>query len=316
MDRRAREAQAEADGVVRGGQPHLHGPARLLPLGPQESDGGLGHALGVLVFGPLPRAALGEPLLLGRLLRGVGGLHDGHGPRGDAVRRLLGGLLPTPRRRVPPVLHRVLGAAGQELGNFGPAVAPLGLRLDQDGVLVLGPPALLQARVQVVKPALATLFSDAAGDPLGDLAPLGDPGLDAVDDDLVLFFGPRSFDQPRLQHFLPPVEALHVAPRSGQVVGRDELPRAGAHGLHRRPELRVLLLGPPSSAALGVGAHGPLRARPPLRRGRHGGGCASAQLSRSAQPAHEHLAIRHRLPLPEFMVLGRRREPRLGMGLG
>ena len=167
------------------------------------------------------------------------------------------------RRRVPPILDGVLGAAGQQLGDLRPAVAPLCLRFDEDRVLVLGPAALLERRVEVVEPALAALLADAAGDAVGDLGPLGDAGLDTVDDDLVLLLGPRPLDQARLENLLPPVEALHVGSLLAQEFLRDHLPVVRADGRHRRAQLLVLFLRPAPAPPLGAECFLLLRRRPP-----------------------------------------------------
>ena len=61
-----------------------------------------------------------------------------------------------------PVLDGVLGAAGQQLGDLAPAVAEVPLRLVDDDLLVAGPVALLDGRVQVVEPTLSALLADAS----------------------------------------------------------------------------------------------------------------------------------------------------------
>ena len=73
------------------------------------------------------------------------------------------------------------------------------LSLDKNPVLLLAPRALLDVRVEVIKPPLATLLSDPALDTLGNFAPLRDAGVDASDDRFVLFRRPWSLDEPRLR---------------------------------------------------------------------------------------------------------------------
>ena len=163
---------------------------------------------------------------------------------------------------VPPVLHCVLGPIGKDTGDLRPAVAPLGLQIEQNGILLLRPPALLQRGVEVVAPALSALLSDAAGNSLGDFAPLSDACVDAVDNDLILLLCPRPLDETRLQDFLPPVQALHVRSLVAHKVLRDRPPVLGADYGHGESELLVLLLGPP--AAPGVGGV-LLRRRAPAR---------------------------------------------------
>ena len=62
-------------------------------------------------------------------------------------------------RRVPVVLDGVVAAAGQVLGDLGPAVAHAGVQLVEELVLLLGPRRLLDLGVEVVVPALAALFA-------------------------------------------------------------------------------------------------------------------------------------------------------------
>ena len=68
-----------------------------------------------------------------------------------------------PKRRIPPVLDGVVGAARQELGDLGPAVAETVVCVDDDLVLGLSPWVLVDARAEVVAPALAALFCYAVG---------------------------------------------------------------------------------------------------------------------------------------------------------
>lgn len=73
--------------------------------------------------------------------------------------------------------------AREQLGDFGPAVAQLLVRLVDNAVLLLGPRRLLHLRVEVVVPALAALLADAALQVLGDHRPaLGAVLLDQLDD--------------------------------------------------------------------------------------------------------------------------------------
>mmetsp|Transcript_105987 Transcript_105987/g.306665 ORF Transcript_105987/g.306665 Transcript_105987/m.306665 type:complete len:437 (+) Transcript_105987:1440-2750(+) len=207
-DRRGRAVGVEVEGAGRA----LGRAARA-----QQGDSRLGHALGVVLLRiqqaravrPAVRRAL-HALGLGLALGVVGGLDLGRGLLGQLLRGPLLGLLAAAGGRVPTVLHRILRAARKQLGDLGPRVAPLGLCLHKHGVLLLGPAALLERRIEVVEPPLPALLADAARDALGDLRPLGDARLDAVDDDLVLLLGPRALDEARLQHLLPTVEALHV----------------------------------------------------------------------------------------------------------
>lgn len=59
---------------------------------------------------------------------------------------------------------------------------------------------------------------------LGNHTPLGDSALQVVDDGLVLFLRPRSFHEPRLQHFGPTMQTLNVAALAIQKSSRNQLP--------------------------------------------------------------------------------------------
>lgn len=61
--------------------------------------------------------------------------------------------------------------AGEQLCDFGPAVAQLLVRLVDDAVLLLSPRGLLHLRVQVVVPALAALLANSPLQVLGDHRP-------------------------------------------------------------------------------------------------------------------------------------------------
>lgn len=74
------------------------------------------------------------------------------------------------------------------------------LRFRQKPVLLVRPRRLLDARVQVVEPALATLLPDAARHARGNLRPLGHTSVDALDDDAVLLLSPRPNLLPRAKH--------------------------------------------------------------------------------------------------------------------
>jgi len=59
------------------------------------------------------------------------------------------------------VLDAVLGAAGQVCRDAGPSVAQLSVRVDQQQLLRIAPLAAVDARRQVVVPALAALLGSA-----------------------------------------------------------------------------------------------------------------------------------------------------------
>ena len=65
------------------------------------------------------------------------------------------------------VLDGVVRPAGDELGDLGPLVAPLLVRVVDDSVLLVGPGRLLDLRVEVVVPTFSALLSNAALQLLG-----------------------------------------------------------------------------------------------------------------------------------------------------
>lgn len=72
--------------------------------------------------------------------------------------------------------------ARKKLGDFGPAVSQLLMRLVDDPVFLLSPGRLLHLWVEVVVPALAALFANAPLQVLGDHRPaLGSILLDQLD---------------------------------------------------------------------------------------------------------------------------------------
>jgi hypothetical protein len=59
------------------------------------------------------------------------------------------------------ILDRVVGPAGQALGDVGPAVSrAVLLGLKYDAVFVLGPRGLGNVRVKVIVPSLSTLLAN------------------------------------------------------------------------------------------------------------------------------------------------------------
>eukprot|EP00967_Tisochrysis_lutea_P108990 scaffold169168_cov26-Tisochrysis_lutea.AAC.2 len=91
------------------------------------------------------------------------------------------------QRRVPPVLDLVVRAAGDGLGDIGPAITHCAMSIDQSHVLLLSPLTLVDCRVEVIVPALAALLARALREGGSD----NGPGLVAVlphklDDDGVL----------------------------------------------------------------------------------------------------------------------------------
>eukprot|EP00965_Chrysotila_dentata_P005526 182430-Pleurochrysis_carterae.AAC.2 len=72
-------------------------------------------------------------------------------------------VLPAAERRIPVVLHRVVGTAVEVLSNVGPLVAKLLVQLKQHAVLLDRPRVLANIMVQVVVPPFSTLLARATG---------------------------------------------------------------------------------------------------------------------------------------------------------
>ena len=109
------------------------------------------------------------------------------------------------------IFNRVIGASFERLGDFRPAIAVLCVRDDQLTVLVCAPLLALDLRVEVVVPSLAALLPDSPRKLARDFGPSLRPEFgDELDDSRVLLRGPRPFHQFGVEHFLPPVQALHV----------------------------------------------------------------------------------------------------------
>lgn len=85
------------------------------------------------------------------------------------------------------------------------------MRLDDDLILFLRPIASFDGRIQMIVPPLTALLAQSTLEMFGDEGPLLlTVLLHEFGDEGVFFFGPRSFDEAWLEHFLPAVEALYV----------------------------------------------------------------------------------------------------------
>mmetsp|Transcript_21415 Transcript_21415/g.55102 ORF Transcript_21415/g.55102 Transcript_21415/m.55102 type:complete len:247 (-) Transcript_21415:132-872(-) len=127
--------------------------------------------------------------------------------------------------RVVPVLHRVLGAAGQHLGDLGPLVAHPPLRVEEHPVLLGGPVALFDGRVEVIEPAFAALLARAARDPRRDHRPLLGAVLShEVAKQLVLLWQPRSLHHIILNHHPTRLALVRGPVAAREHVGRDRDP--------------------------------------------------------------------------------------------
>jgi hypothetical protein len=64
---------------------------------------------------------------------------------------------------LPEIFNRVIGSSLQKLANQGPAVSNAFVGLDDDAVLLLGPPLLVYIGVQVVEPPFPALLPYSTG---------------------------------------------------------------------------------------------------------------------------------------------------------
>lgn len=163
-------------------------------------------------------------------------------------------------------------SADTHLRNGRPLVSPLLLQLQNQIILLLRPIAnhhlrsftlpLLQIRTNVVVIPLAALAGTAPRDVLRDLLPVRSVLLHQHQQHVVLVLRPRAlhldtthrphFPNARLQHLLVALHALRVvaglhhyfSPSSLTPTLRHLHPVLGAHFLHRRLQLLVLLLRP------------------------------------------------------------------------
>ena len=202
------------------------------------------------------RVAL-DRLPLGRVLAGLGGGDGGrdlvHETGLVCAQLATVGLVLLLHGRVPVVLDGVVRAAGQVLGYLGPSIAHAHVQVDEERVLVVGPRRLLDVRIEVVVPALATLFAQAAAQVLGDERPaLGAVLAYQVDHLGVLLLGPRALDEVRVEDLLPALLALVLGARRRREVRADLLPVLGRARivLAEAAQQVVLFLGP---AALDLG---------------------------------------------------------------
>ncbi len=76
---------------------------------------------------------------------------------------------------LPVIFNRVIGSSLQKLANQGPAVSNAFVGLDDDAVLLLGPPLLVYIWVQVVEPPFPALLPYSTGQKLRDIAPVFRP---------------------------------------------------------------------------------------------------------------------------------------------
>ena len=114
--------------------------------------------------------------------------------------------------RVPVVFYRVVRAALQILRDYRPFVLTEPILDVEDELLLKAPVVLLDPRIQMVVPALATLLPDAAWQVVRDVGPLlGAVALHQRQHKLVFFLAPGALDECRIEHFLPSMQALDVS---------------------------------------------------------------------------------------------------------
>ena len=73
---------------------------------------------------------------------------------------------------VPSVLDKRVRSSGQEFRDLGPAVSEDALLFGNDSVLLTGPRAFVDGRVELIVPPLATLFGGSVPHLLRELAPV------------------------------------------------------------------------------------------------------------------------------------------------
>ena len=114
-------------------------------------------------------------------------------------------------RAVPMVFDRIVGSSGQKLANQSPSVAKSCVSVDYGLVFLLSPPLLLYIGVEVVVVAFAALFANPAREVFGYCGPiLGPVFADKFDEDVIVFLGPGTLYQLRVEDLLPTVETLDV----------------------------------------------------------------------------------------------------------
>ena len=97
---------------------------------------------------------------------------------------------------VPVIFDSVVCAAFQTMGDLSPLVFVDLVFDEQNELLFLGPLNLLDHWIEMVVPALTTLLADPTREFVGDFGPLLGPlQLYKHQDELVLVFGPRTFDE-------------------------------------------------------------------------------------------------------------------------
>ena len=151
------------------------------------------------------------------------------------------------------VLDGVVGSPLQDLGDFGPFVAQSAVVQKEDPFFLHTPLDLLDFGVQMVVPSLSALLANPSRQVLGDLRPLLRPvRFNQVQNEPVLIFSPRAFDQARIEDLLPSVQALHIG--SSRQRFSDLLPIFSRVLLNGICKHLILILGPVALHGVLMGA--------------------------------------------------------------
>lgn len=111
------------------------------------------------------------------------------------------------------VLDGIISPAFEDFSDFSPFIALSRVRKIQNPFLIQSPLYLLYLGIQMIMPAFAALFPDSSRQVLRDLCPfLRSALLDEVQNEAILLLRPRALNQVRIEHFLPPMQALHIGP--------------------------------------------------------------------------------------------------------
>jgi len=112
---------------------------------------------------------------------------------------------------VPVILNCVVCAAFQTMGDLSPLVFVDLVFDEKNELLFLGPLNLLDHRIEMVVPAFTALLANSAREFVGNFGPLlGSLQLYKHQNELVLVFGPRTFDKLGVENFLPTMQTLDI----------------------------------------------------------------------------------------------------------
>eukprot|EP00968_Pinguiococcus_pyrenoidosus_P001075 scaffold48_cov311-Pinguiococcus_pyrenoidosus.AAC.270 len=115
-------------------------------------------------------------------------------------------------------------SAWDELCDFRPTVAQIGLRFHEEVVLFFRPWPFLQGGRKVIVPTFPALLADPSWNVLCNLAPLCHAAVDTFPNGLVFLLSPVPLDEPGLHDPLPSCFALLWSPCPQEEIARDYLP--------------------------------------------------------------------------------------------